>query len=148
MFLKGVLHPDDARKAADHGMDGVIVSNHGGRQLDGAVAALDALPGVADAVRGRAAVLFDSGIRRGADVVKAIALGAQAVLLGRPYCYGLAVNGEQGVRDVVENLFADFDLTLGLAGCASLQELSRERLTEAPGGTGPQPETEAGRSKR
>jgi lactate 2-monooxygenase len=131
ILLKGILHPDDARKAVDHGMDGVIVSNHGGRQLDGAVAALDALPGIVDAVAGRAAVLFDSGIRRGADVFKALALGAQSVLLGRPYCYGLAVNGQQGVCDVVKNLLADLDLTLGLAGCASLKELSRENLAAA-----------------
>jgi lactate 2-monooxygenase len=114
-------------------MDGVIVSNHGGRQVDGAVAALDALPGIVDAVAGRAAVQFDSGIRRGADVFKALALGAQSVLLGRPYCYGLAVNGQQGVCDVVKNLLADLDLTLGLAGCASLKELSRENLVVAAG---------------
>src|SRR5262249_14966673 len=96
ILLKGILHADDARRAVDHGVAGVIVSNHGGRQVDGAVAALDALPAVAEAVAGRAAVLFDSGIRRGADVFKALALGAKAVLLGRPYCYGLAVGGEAG----------------------------------------------------
>ena len=111
-------------------MDGVIVSNHGGRQVDGALAALDALPRVVDAVAGRIPVLFDSGIRRGADVFKALALGARAVLLGRPYCYGLAVRGEDGVREVVRNLLADFDLTLGLAGCASVAELSRDRVQE------------------
>jgi len=131
ILLKGILHCDDARKAVDHGMDGVIVSNHGGRQVDGAVAALDALPGIVDVVKGRAAVLFDSGIRRGADIFKALALGAQSVLLGRPYCYGLAVNGQQGVCDVVKNLLADLDLTLGLASCASLKELSRENLAAA-----------------
>lgn len=130
ILLKGILHPDDARQAIDHGMDGVIVSNHGGRQLDGAVAALDALPQIADAVSGRAAVLFDSGIRRGSDVFKALALGARAVLLGRPYCYGLAVNGEEGVCQVVQNLLADFDLTLGLAGCASIKEVGRESVVE------------------
>jgi isopentenyl diphosphate isomerase/L-lactate dehydrogenase-like FMN-dependent dehydrogenase len=128
ILLKGVLHPDDARRAREHGMDGVIVSNHGGRQVDGAIAALDALPGVVDAVGRQVAVLFDSGIRRGADVFKALALGARAVLLGRPYCYGLAINGEEGVRDVVQNLLADFDLTVGLAGCASLKELDRSTL--------------------
>jgi len=106
------------------------VSNHGGRQVDGALAALDALPRVVDAVAGRIPVLFDSGIRRGADVFKALALGARAVLLGRPYCYGLAVRGEDGVREVVRNLLADFDLTLGLAGCASVAELSRDRVQE------------------
>jgi isopentenyl diphosphate isomerase/L-lactate dehydrogenase-like FMN-dependent dehydrogenase len=131
IILKGILHPDDVRKAVDHGMDGVIVSNHGGRQVDGAIAALDALPGIVDTVGGRAAILFDSGIRRGADIFKALALGAQSVLLGRPYCYGLAVNGQQGVCDVVKNLLADLDLTLGLAGCASLKELSRENLAAA-----------------
>jgi isopentenyl diphosphate isomerase/L-lactate dehydrogenase-like FMN-dependent dehydrogenase len=128
ILLKGILHPDDARKAVEHGMDGIIVSNHGGRQLDGAIAALDALPSVVNAVAGRIPVLFDSGIRRGSDVFKALALGARAILLGRPYCYGLAVNGEDGVRDVLRNLIADFDLTLGLAGCAAVKEVSREHL--------------------
>jgi isopentenyl diphosphate isomerase/L-lactate dehydrogenase-like FMN-dependent dehydrogenase len=132
LLLKGILDPEDARKAIDCGVEGIIVSNHGGRQLDGAIAALDALPPIVDAVSGRVAVLFDSGIRRGADIFKAIALGAQAVLLGRPYCYGLALNGEQDVNDVLQNLLADFDLTLGLAGCASVQELSRAKLVEAP----------------
>src|SRR5436305_627242 len=112
----------------DGGMDGIIVSNHGGRQVGGGIAALDALPRVVDAVGGKVPVLFDSGIRRGADVFKAVALGAHAVLLGRPYCYGLAVNGEQGVLDVLQNLLADVDLTLALAGCASLRELTRENL--------------------
>ncbi len=130
IVLKGILSREDARKAADHGVDGVIVSNHGGRQLDGAVAALDALPWVVDAVGNKLAVLFDSGIRRGADIFKALALGARAVLLGRPYGYGLAVNGEAGVRDVLANLLADFDLTLGLAGVTAASELSRENLVE------------------
>ncbi len=97
IVLKGVLHPDDARRAVDAGMDGLVVSNHGGRQVDGAVAALDALPGVAQAVDGRVPVLFDSGIRGGADIVKALCLGARAVLVGRPYVYGLALAGERGV---------------------------------------------------
>src|SRR5262249_14634418 len=129
VLLKGILHPDDARRAVEHGGAGVIVSNHGGRQVGGAVAALDALPAVAEAVAGRAAVLFDSGVRRGADVFKARALGAQAVLLGRPYCYGLAVGGEQGVREVLLNLMADVELTLGLAGCAAFTEVKRDNLT-------------------
>jgi isopentenyl diphosphate isomerase/L-lactate dehydrogenase-like FMN-dependent dehydrogenase len=128
ILLKGILHPDDARKAVEQGMDGIIVSNHGGRQVDGAIAALDALPGVVDAIAGRIPVLFDSGIRRGCDIFKALALGARAILLGRPYCFGLAVNGEDGVRDVLRNLIADFDLTLGLAGCACVKEVSREHV--------------------
>jgi isopentenyl diphosphate isomerase/L-lactate dehydrogenase-like FMN-dependent dehydrogenase len=110
---------------------GIVVSNHGGRQVDGAVAALRALPPVVEAVRDRAAVLFDSGIRRGADVIKALSLGARAVLLGRPYAWGLAVGGEDGVRDVLLNLLADLDLTLALTGCASIAELSRANLVEA-----------------
>jgi isopentenyl diphosphate isomerase/L-lactate dehydrogenase-like FMN-dependent dehydrogenase len=132
LLVKGVLHPDDARRAVDCGASGVIVSNHGGRQLDGAVAALDALPGVAEAVGDKVTVLYDSGIRRGADVFKALALGARAVLLGRPYCFGLAVNGERGVGDVLANLTADIDLTLGLAGCASFTEVGRANLVAAP----------------
>ena len=130
ILLKGILAPEDAQKAVEYGVDGIIVSNHGGRQVDGAVAALDALPRVVEAVAGRAVVLFDSGIRRGADVIKALAPGARAVLLGRPFCYGLAVGGEQGVCDVAENLLADIDLTLALMGCASLAELGRHSLVD------------------
>ena len=130
ILLKGILAPADALRAVEHGVDGIIVSNHGGRQIDGAVAALDALPRVVEAVAGRAVVLFDSGIRRGPDVIKALALGARAVLLGRPFCYGLAVGGEQGVRDVAANLLADIDLTLALMGCASLAELGRHSLVD------------------
>jgi lactate 2-monooxygenase len=131
VLVKGVLHPDDARRAVDKGAAGVIVSNHGGRQLDYAVPALESLPRVAEAVGDRASVLFDSGIRRGADVFKAVALGARCVLLGRPYAFGLAVGGEQGVRDVIGNLIADIDLTLGLSGCASFGEVTKENLVEA-----------------
>ncbi len=130
MLVKGVLHPDDARRAVDQGVAGVIVSNHGGRQLDGAIAALDALPRVVEAVGDRCTVLFDSGIRRGSDVLKAIALGARCVLVGRPYCYGLALGGEQGVRDVLLNLIADLDLTLGLAGYTSFAEVDRSSVVE------------------
>jgi isopentenyl diphosphate isomerase/L-lactate dehydrogenase-like FMN-dependent dehydrogenase len=132
LFVKGVIDPDDARRAVDHGAAGVIVSNHGGRQLDGCVAALDALPGVVAAIGDRATVLFDSGIRRGSDVFKALALGARCTLVGRPFCYGLAVGGEKGVRDVISNLIADFDLTLGLAGCTSCKEVDRTSLIETP----------------
>ena len=128
ILLKGILHPDDARRAVETGISGIIVSNHGGRQVDGGVAALDALPIVADAVEGRLPVLFDSGVRTGADIIKALCLGAKAVLIGRPYIYGLALAGEQGVREVIDNLAADLDLTLGLAGRRSLNELDRSVL--------------------
>ena len=128
VVLKGVLHPDDARRALDLGADGLVVSNHGGRQIDAEVASLDALPGVAEAVGGRVPVLFDSGVRGGADVVIARALGAEAVLLGRPYVYGLAVDGEAGVRTVVENVIAELDLTMGLAGLASLADVTAEAV--------------------
>ncbi len=123
ILLKGILHGEDAARAMDCGVDGIIVSNHGGRQADGAIAALDALPKVVEVVKERAPVLFDSGIRRGADALKALALGARAVLLGRLYIWGLAVGGEQGVRDVVQNFLADLDITLGLCGCTSVREL-------------------------
>jgi isopentenyl diphosphate isomerase/L-lactate dehydrogenase-like FMN-dependent dehydrogenase len=125
VLLKGILHPDDARVALEHGVDGIVVSNHGGRQVDGAVATLDALPRVVDVVRGRVPVLLDGGIRRGADVLKAIALGAPAVLLGRPYGYGLAVAGERGVRRVIRNLLAEIDIELALAGRRSMAEVDR-----------------------
>jgi L-lactate dehydrogenase (cytochrome) len=101
LIVKGIQHPDDAKKAIDHGTDGIIVSNHGGRQLDGAIGALDTLEGIANAVGNKTTILFDSGIRRGADVFKAMALGAKAVLIARPYAYGLALNGEEGVKEVV-----------------------------------------------
>ena len=133
IVLKGILHPDDARRAVEHGMDGVIVSNHGGRQVDGAIATLDALPEVVEAVEGRIPVLFDSGVRGGADMFKALALGATAVCLGRPYVYGLALDGEEGVRAIIRNLIADFDLTMGLAGCRSVSEITAEDLTQADG---------------
>jgi isopentenyl diphosphate isomerase/L-lactate dehydrogenase-like FMN-dependent dehydrogenase len=129
LLVKGVLHPDDARCAVDCGADGVIVSNHGGRQVDGAIAALDALPVVVDALAGRAPVLFDSGIRRGADILKALALGAAAVLIGRLYCLGLAAGGEAGVRDTVLNLLADFDVTMALAGYSRCAQLDRSALS-------------------
>ena len=129
ILLKGILAADDARRALEAGVNGIVVSNHGGRQVDGAVASIDALPGVVEAVDGRIPVLLDSGIRSGADVFKALALGATAVLVGRPYVYGLALAGEAGVREVVENLVADFDLTMRLAGCAGAAEIGREAVT-------------------
>ena len=128
ILLKGIVHPGDAARAVEAGVDGLIVSNHGGRQVDGAVAALHALPGVADAVAGRIPVLFDSGVRTGADIFKALCLGAKAVLIGRPYVYGLALAGERGVGDVIANLAAELDLTLGLAGRRSLGELDRSAV--------------------
>jgi lactate 2-monooxygenase len=131
LLVKGVLTADDAERAFAHGMDGVIVSNHGGRQVDGSVAALDALVEVRDALPD-AVVLMDSGIRCAADVVKAVALGADAVLLGRPYAYALAVGGRQGVEELVQNLLAEIDLTLALAGAHSVRELDRDWLSPTP----------------
>ncbi|MEU6643327.1 lactate 2-monooxygenase [Saccharomonospora sp. NPDC046836] len=128
IVLKGIQHVDDARRAADAGMDGIAVSNHGGRQVDGAVASLEVLPEIAAAVGDRIEVLFDSGIRTGADVLKALALGARAVLLGRPYVYGLAHSGEEGVRHVLRSLLADFDLTMGLSGYRKVAELTPAAL--------------------
>ncbi|MGH3714737.1 MAG: lactate 2-monooxygenase [Micromonosporaceae bacterium] len=131
ILLKGILDPADATRALDHGVDGIVVSNHGGRQVDGSIGALDALPAVADAVGGAAPVLFDSGVRGGADIFKALALGASAVCVGRPYVYGLALAGQAGVYDVLSNLLAEFDLTMGLTGCASVKEITRDRLRPA-----------------
>ncbi|TML24482.1 MAG: lactate 2-monooxygenase [Actinobacteria bacterium] len=129
ILLKGILHEGDARRAVDAGVDGLVVSNHGGRQVDGSIASVDALPRIVTAVDGRIPVLLDSGVRGGADVFKALALGARAVLIGRPYVYGLAIAGEDGGREVLRNLVAEFDLTMGLAGCASVSELGRDSLT-------------------
>jgi lactate 2-monooxygenase len=128
IILKGILHANDAALALDAGVDAVIVSNHGGRQVDGGIGALDALPAVVREVNGRVPVLFDSGIRRGADVFKALALGARAVLLGRPYLWGLAVAGEEGVRNVLLNLVADLDLTMALSGYTCGRELEASAL--------------------
>jgi lactate 2-monooxygenase len=133
VLLKGVLHPDDARKALEHGIDGLVVSNHGGRQIDGEIASLDALPAVVEAVHGKIPVLFDSGIRSGADVFKARALGATAVCLGRPYVYGLAIAGRRGVEEVIGNVLAEFDLTLGLAGCTSVRGIGRQYVVTSEG---------------
>ena len=128
ILLKGILHPADAVVAIEHGMDGIVVSNHGGRQVDGAIGTMDALPGIVEAVAGRVPVVLDSGVRSGADVFRALALGAAAVGLGRPYVWGLAAGGEEGVREVIRNLRADFDLTMGLAGCASVSEIGRDSV--------------------
>ncbi len=131
VILKGIQHPVDAKKAIDHGADGIIVSNHGGRQLDGAVGALDMLNTIAGAVGDKTTILFDSGIRRGADVFKAMALGAKAVLVARPYVYALALAGEEGVKQIIGNLLADIELTLGLAGCTGWQDVTTEMLLKA-----------------
>ena len=128
IVLKGILSVADAQRARQAGVQGIVVSNHGGRQVDGAIAALDALPGIAQAVGSELAVLFDGGIRGGADMLKALALGAQAVLLGRPYVYGLALGGEAGVRHVVRALRTEFELTMRLAGLATLAELGPDCL--------------------
>jgi lactate 2-monooxygenase len=128
IFVKGILHPLDAEQALEKRMDGIIVSNHGGRQVDGAVASLDVLAEICDAVKGRIPVLMDSGIRGGADVLKAIALGASAVLLGRPYIYGLAVAGEAGVKSVIGHLRSDVDLTMANVGSRSIKDINRSLL--------------------
>lgn len=128
IVLKGVLHPDDARRAVDAGVDGIIVSNHGGRQIDGAVSTIDALEEIAPAVDGRIKVLIDSGIYTGSDVFKALALGADAACIGRPHMYGLALAGADGARDAVADIIAELDLTLGLAGHTDIAELGRGAL--------------------
>ncbi len=128
ILLKGILHPDDARRAVAAGVDGLIVSNHGGRQIDGSIAALDALPAVREAVGAELPVLFDSGIRTGADVFKALALGANAVCLGRPYVWGLALDGQTGVEQVLRCLLAELDLTLALSGYTAVGQLDGDAL--------------------
>ena len=129
VVLKGILHPEDARRAFDLGVDAIVVSNHGGRQVDSSIASLDALLDVRGAVSPEATVLVDSGIRTGADVFTALALGADAVLLGRPYAYALAVGGTRGVEELIQNLMAEIDLTLALAGGHSVRDLDRSWLT-------------------
>nr|WP_246241866.1 alpha-hydroxy-acid oxidizing protein [Flexivirga aerilata] len=128
IVLKGIQSVDDAREAIDRGVDGIQVSNHGGRQVDGAIASLDALAEISAAVGGRVPLLFDSGIRSGADIVKALALGASAVMIGRPWLYGLALDGAAGAEAVMERLIAELDLTMALSGVASVGELSRDNL--------------------
>jgi 4-hydroxymandelate oxidase len=123
VVVKGILRGDDAIRAVEHGARGVIVSNHGGRQLDGAIASIDALSEVVAAIGDKAEVLVDGGIRRGTDVLKALALGAKAVLLGRPVLWGLAVGGEAGVQHAIELLRDELDLAMALSGCAKLQDI-------------------------
>lgn len=131
ILLKGILHPDDAKLAVDHGVDGIVVSNHGGRQVDGALSSLEALSAIAPRVADQLTVLFDSGVRTGADAFKAIALGAKAVLYGRPLMWGLAVGGEEGVQSVLKNFIAEFDLTMALSGCASVSQIRYDLLVHA-----------------
>jgi lactate 2-monooxygenase len=128
ILLKGILHPDDATKAVDAGMDGIYVSNHGGRQVDGSLSSVAALPEIVRVVNGKVPILFDSGIRGGADVFKALALGATAVCIGRPYAFGLAIAGQQGVSEVLMNFMSDLELTMGLAGCKNISEINRTTL--------------------
>lgn len=128
ILLKGILQPLDAQKALDYGMDGIIISNHGGRQVDGAVSTIEMLPDIAQTIAGRIPIIIDSGIRGGADAFKALALGATAVGIGRPYCYALAIAGEQGVSELLANYRADFELTMGLAGCKNIAEINSSLL--------------------
>ncbi len=132
VLLKGIVHPDDASRALDAGVDGIVVSNHGGRQVDRSVATLDALPAIVERVDGRVPIVLDSGIRSGADAFVALALGATAVGIGRPYAYGLAVAGEAGVREVVRNHIAELDVTMALAGHRSIAEIGLQSLRPAP----------------
>jgi len=125
ILLKGILHEEDARKALDYGVDGLIVSNHGGRQLDGCISSIEALPSIAEVIKGEIPILLDSGIRRGSDVIKAKALGASAVLLGRPVIYGLAVAGELGARHVFQDFINDVDISLALSGLSSMGQVNQ-----------------------
>ena len=131
ILVKGVLHPDDARRAVDRGAEGVVVSNHGGRQIDGSATPLGQLPAVVDAVGDRAAVLMDGGVRTGSDVLKAVALGAEAVLVARSWVWGLGLGGEAGVEAALRNLLADTDLTLAMSGLSSIGQVDRELLVRA-----------------
>jgi isopentenyl diphosphate isomerase/L-lactate dehydrogenase-like FMN-dependent dehydrogenase len=131
-LLKGVLHPEEARRAVAMGVDGLIVSNHGGRQLDGAPAGIEALPGVVEAVEGEIPVLVDGGIRRGGDVVKALALGATACLIARPHLWGLAAAGELGVSWMLEILRRDIDRVMGLCGVERISDIDRSLLFREP----------------
>ena len=129
MLVKGVLAPDDAVLAIEHGAAGVIVSNHGGRQLDSVPAPITMLDAVVHAVAGRGEVLIDGGVRRGTDVLKALALGARAVMVGRPVLWGLTLDGADGVRAVLRHLRDEIDLAMALAGCASVSEITRSLIS-------------------
>ena len=123
IILKGIVHPDDAERAVDDGLDGVWVSNHGGRQIDQSVPTVAVLPEIVERVAGRVPVILDSGVRGGADALIALALGATAVAIGRPYAYGLGIAGEAGVAAVLRHVLAELDLSLGLAGATSMREV-------------------------
>src|SRR5436305_1395662 len=133
IVIKGIQHPDDAHEAAARGIEGIIVSNHGGRQVDGAIGALDVLPAIVEEAGDELAILFDSGVRSGSDAIKALALGADAVCLGRSYIWGLALEGQQGVETVLKMVLAEFDLTLALCGYSEPGQLGPDALSEASG---------------
>lgn len=128
VLLKGILHPEDARMAIEAGIDGIVVSNHGGRQLDGVIASLDALPAVVEEVADRIPVIFDSGVYRGIDVLKALALGATAVAIGRPFVYGLAYAGETGVQRAMQNIYNEFEVSMKLSGVSNIANLRKLQL--------------------
>ena len=131
ILLKGILHPDDALLAIEHGVDGIIVSNHGGRQLDGVISSIDALPPIVDVVKGKIPVLLDSGIRRGSDVIKALALGADAVCIGRPYVYGLAAGGQSGVERVIGSFIQETQVSMALSGVSNTADLRKVRIIKS-----------------
>jgi len=135
LILKGILNPREARTALEHGIDGIIVSNHGGRQLDGAASGIGALPGIVDAVQGRIPVLVDGGIRRGTDILKSLALGASACLMARPHLWGLAVAGEAGVRHVLEIYRRELDRAMGLCGASTISAIDKHLLFKRQGQT-------------
>jgi isopentenyl diphosphate isomerase/L-lactate dehydrogenase-like FMN-dependent dehydrogenase len=129
LVLTGILHPDDAREAADRGAAGIVVSNHGGRQVDGAIPSIEALPPIVEAAGERLKIVLDSGVRSGADLFKALALGADAVMIGRPFLWGLAVGGQEGVEVVLRSLLAELDLTMALSGITALEQFGPDALT-------------------
>ncbi|WCH48247.1 alpha-hydroxy acid oxidase [Lysinibacillus sp. OF-1] len=133
ILLKGILHPEDAKLAIDNGIDGIIVSNHGGRQLDGVIGSLDALPAIAKVVNGQIPIILDSGVYRGMDALKALALGADAVAIGRPFVYGLALEGQQGVEKVMTNLYDELKVSIALAGATSVKGLRNITLVKHDG---------------
>ena len=133
IVVKGIQHPDDAREAVQRGLDGIVVSNHGGRQVDGAIGSLDALPAIVEAAGDDLAILFDSGVRSGSDVIKALALGADAVCLGRPYIWGLALDGQSGVETVLKMILAELDLSMALCGLTDPSQIDPEALRAVSG---------------